>query len=117
MAAWGVQVLDRLPLNGDECVLDAGCGSGRVTERLVERLPSGQAVALDASTEMLDEAKRRLARFGSRVSFVRADLAEPLPVEPVDAILSTATFHWVLDHDRLFRNLADVLRPGGRLVA
>jgi trans-aconitate 2-methyltransferase len=35
----------------------------------------------------------------------------------VDAILSTATFHWVPDHDALFRNLAAVLRPGGRLVA
>jgi trans-aconitate 2-methyltransferase len=66
---------------------------------------------------MLAEARRRLARFGDRVSFVEADLARPLPIERVDAILSTATFHWVLDHDALFANLAAVLRPGGWLVA
>jgi trans-aconitate 2-methyltransferase len=118
-AAWGAAVLDRLALRGDERVLDAGCGTGRVTEWLVERLPEGHVVALDASAEMLAECRRRLGRFGERVTFVEADLARPLPAEvgPVDAILSTAAFHWVLDHDSLFRNLAAVIRPGGRLAA
>jgi trans-aconitate 2-methyltransferase len=115
---WGSAVLDRLPLAGTERVLDAGCGSGRVTELLVERLPDGHVIALDASTAMLAEARRRLARFGERVTFVHADLMAPLPIDgSVDAILSTAAFHWVPDHDVLFRNLAAVLRPGGRLVA
>ena len=114
---WGSAVLDRLPLSGDERVLDAGCGSGRVTEQLLERLPAGHVVALDASPAMVDEARRRLGD-DPRVTYVVADLLEPLPVEPpVDAILSTATFHWVTDHDVLFRNLAAVLRPAGRLVA
>jgi trans-aconitate 2-methyltransferase len=118
MHRWGIEVLDRLPLTGNERVLDAGCGSGRVTEALAERLPNGRVVALDASPAMLEEARRRLARFGDRVDFVRADLGRALPIEePVDAILSTATFHWVPDHDALFRNLAAVIRPGGRLVA
>lgn len=118
MTRWGTAVLDRLPLAGDERVLDAGCGSGRVTERLLERLPSGRVVALDGSPSMIDAARRRLARFGDRVDYVVADLGRPLPLdEPVDAILSTATFHWVPDHDALFGNLAAVLRPGGRLVA
>jgi trans-aconitate 2-methyltransferase len=116
-ARWGNEVLDRLPLRGDERVLDAGCGSGRVTERLAERLPNGSVVALDMSPAMLAEARRRLGRFGDRIEFVAADLGAPLPIEPVDAILSTATFHWVPDHDALFRNLAAVLRPGGRVVA
>jgi trans-aconitate 2-methyltransferase len=116
---WGTAVLDRLPLAGDETVLDAGCGSGRVTELLVERLPRGRVIALDASPSMIDEARRRLDRFGDRVAYVVADLGRPLDVPggPVDAILSTATFHWVPDHDALFRNLAAILRPGGRLVA
>lgn len=118
MHRWGVAVLDRLPLRGDERVLDAGCGSGRVTEALAERLPHGRVVALDASPAMLLEARRRLERFGERIDFVEADLGRPLPIAgPVDAILSTATFHWVPDHDALFRNLAAVIRPGGRLVA
>jgi trans-aconitate 2-methyltransferase len=118
MTRWGADVLARLPLRGDERVLDAGCGTGRVTELLVERLPAGHVVALDASAEMVTEAARRLARYGDRVTVVQADLTEPLPLtRPVASILSTATFHWVMDHDALFRNLAAVLEPGGRLVA
>jgi len=118
MARWGTALLERLRLRGDETVLDAGCGSGRVTERLLERLPRGRVVALDASEAMLVEAARRLAAFGDRVTFVRADLGRPLPLaDPVDAILSSATFHWVPDHDALFDNLAAVLRPGGPLIA
>src|SRR5438045_6204577 len=116
---WGGAVLERLPLRGDEAVLDAGCGTGRVTELLVERVPRGHVIALAASPGMVDEARRRLARYGDRVDFIVADLGRPfeLPGGLADAILSTATFHWVADHDALFRNLAAVLRPGGQLVA
>jgi trans-aconitate 2-methyltransferase len=117
-ARWGAAVLDRLPLEGDETVLDAGCGTGRVTELLLGRLPRGRVVALDASAAMLNEARSRLAGFGDRVEYVEADLGRPLPLDrKVDAILSTATFHWVPDHDTLFANLAAVVRPGGWLVA
>ena len=116
--AWGRVVLDRLPLTGDERVLDAGCGSGRVTELLAKRLPHGRVVALDASGSMIEAARERLAGFGDRIEYVVADLSHPLPLrEAVDAILSTATFHWVPDHAALFSNLAAVLRPGGWLVA
>jgi trans-aconitate 2-methyltransferase len=117
-ARWGREVLDRLPLAGDERVLDAGCGTGRVTELLAARLPRGRVVALDGSSSMIEAAEGRLAPYGDRIEYVVADLGLPLPLaEPVDAILSTATFHWVPDHDSLFANLAAVLRPGGRLVA
>jgi trans-aconitate 2-methyltransferase len=118
MARWGAAVLERLPLRGDERVLDAGCGSGRVTELLAERLPDGTVIAVDGSPSMVEAARRRLERFGDRIEYVVADLGAPLPIEgAVDAILSTATFHWVPDHDALFKNLAAVTRPGGRLVA
>jgi trans-aconitate 2-methyltransferase len=114
---WGLAVLDRLDLRGNESVLDAGCGSGRVTEALVERLPDGHVVAFDGSPSMIEQARERLGRFGDGVRFVTGDLLEPLDVEPMHAIFSTATFHWVTDHDRLFANLSAVTRTGGRLVA
>jgi trans-aconitate 2-methyltransferase len=101
-------------------VLDAGAGSGRVTELLAERLPRGRVIALDGSPAMVEAARTRLARFGDRVDYLVADLGLPFELPGAvraDAILSTATFHWVLDHDALFRNLAAVVRPGGRLVA
>ena len=118
MTRWGAAVLERLPLEDDERVLDAGCGSGRVTELLAARLPHGHVIALDGSPAMIETARGRLAGFGDRIEYVIADLGLPLPIEePVDAILSTATFHWVPDHEALFANLAAVLRRGGWLVA
>ena len=117
-AVWGQPVLDRLPLRGDETVLDAGCGAGRVTADLLERLPGGRVIALDISANMLAEARQQLARrFGDRVTFIQADLQDFTLDEPVDAIFSTAAFHWVLDHPRLFSALFAALKPGGGLVA
>jgi trans-aconitate 2-methyltransferase len=114
---WGQRVLERLPLAGGEAVLDAGCGAGRLTELLAKRLPRGRVVALDASEAMLVQARARLASFAPQVTFVRADLATHVERPPVDAVFSTATFHWVIDHDALFASLHASLRPGGRLVA
>src|SRR4051794_13209153 len=99
-ARWGAAVLDRLPLVGDERVMDVGCGSGRVTAALAERLPRGSVVAVDASPSMIAEARRRLESYGDRIEYVTADVSQPLDVtRHVDAVLSTAAFHWVLDHD------------------
>jgi trans-aconitate 2-methyltransferase len=111
---FGESVLARLDLDGGETVLDAGCGSGRVTELLLERLPRGRVIAVDASESMVKAARRRL---GERAIVLRADLLDLTLGEPVDAIISTATFHWIGDHERLFGRLHGALRDGGRLVA
>jgi trans-aconitate 2-methyltransferase len=111
---WGVEVLERLDLDGDEYVMDAGCGSGRVTARLLERLPNGRVLCVDASESMIAKAREAL---GDRADYLVADLAELKIERPVDVIFSTATFHWVPDHDRLFSRLQAALRPGGHLVA
>jgi trans-aconitate 2-methyltransferase len=114
---WGRAVIERIPLRGDERALDAGCGTGRVTRLLAERLPRGRVMAVDGSAEMVREARARLADLGDRVRVIQGDLLELAPPEPADLIVSTATFHWILDHDRLFGRLAAALAPGGRLVA
>jgi trans-aconitate 2-methyltransferase len=114
MQTLGLAVLDRLTFNGDETVLDAGCGSGRITETLIQRLPHGRVIAVDMSESMVAAARERL---GSDVDIRQGDLLELELDEPVDAILSTATFHWIADHDLLFRRLHASLRPGGRLSA
>jgi len=111
---WGVEVLGRVELRGDEDALDAGCGSGRVSERLLERLPEGSLLAVDGSQAMIEKARERL---GDRASYLLADLTELEVDERYDLVFSTATFHWVLDHERLFERLHSALRPGGRLVA
>jgi trans-aconitate 2-methyltransferase len=112
--SWGMEVLERLELRGDETTLDAGCGSGRVTAELIKRLPEGRVIAADGSEAMIAKAKERL---GAGASYLVTDLSELELDEPVDLIFSTATFHWILDHDRLFERLRAALRPDGRLVA
>jgi|SRR5579864_2334338 len=118
-AVWGASVLDRLRLRGDEVVLDAGCGSGKVTLQLLERLPDGRVIGADLSPAMLDEARTTLAPFAQRVTFVQTDLLRIDSAVPdkVDAVFSTATFHWIDDHARLFAALHRVMRPGARLVS
>jgi trans-aconitate 2-methyltransferase len=114
MEALGMEVLDRLPLEGDETVLDAGCGSGRITQALMQRLPRGRVIAVDQSASMVAAARERLPA-GSDVRVM--DLLELDLGDRVDAILSTATFHWIGDHERLFERLREALRDGGRLLA
>jgi trans-aconitate 2-methyltransferase len=112
---WGAAVLERLKLRGDETVLDAGAGTGRVSEMVLERLPRGRLIAVDGSRAMAELARERLPR--ERVTVIHSDLlALELP-EPVDAVISTATFHWIFDHDALFARLRAVLRRGGQFVA
>ncbi len=111
---WGRVVLERLALGGDERVLDAGCGTGRVSELLAEAIPRGELVAVDGSAAMAEATR---ARFGERAEVIHTDLLELSLERPVDAVFSTATFHWILDHDRLFGRVFEWLRPGGHLEA
>jgi trans-aconitate 2-methyltransferase len=111
---WAKAVLERLPLNGDEIVLDAGCGTGRMTRMLVERLPLGRVIAVDGSEAMVAKVVEVLRPADEAFA---ADLTELELVAPVDAIASSAVFHWIHDHDLLFRRLRAALRDGGRLAA
>src|SRR5262249_870219 len=114
--SWGLRVLERLELKGGEWVLDAGCGTGRVTLTLVERVRErgGHVVAMDRSVEMARTARGTLP---ADVPVAAADLMA-MPFRHVfDVVFSTATLHWVLDQPALYRALARVLVSGGRLHA
>src|SRR6185437_12289625 len=95
MQSMGLDVLERLELAGEETVIDAGCGSGRVTEALIERLPEGHVIGVDGSASMIEAARERL---GDGAELIVSDLLELEVQAPVDAILSTAIFHWIRDH-------------------
>lgn len=116
--AWGLKVLGALPpLRGDETILDVGCGSGRLTRELAERVPRGKVIALDRSSRMVEEARANLAAFGDRVTFIDGDALDLDLDCALDVVFSTATFHWIIDHPRLFRVLYRALVPGGLLLA
>jgi trans-aconitate 2-methyltransferase len=116
--SWGQKVLNRLHVNGDERAIDAGCGSGRLTGELMERIPNGRLVAIDRSWNMLMTARANLRPvLGSRVSFVQVSLPDLPFAGWADLVFSTATFHWVKDHPALFAGIFKTLRSGGRLHA
>jgi trans-aconitate methyltransferase len=115
---WGQKVLARLAVGGDERAIDAGCGSGRLTAALVERLPRGSVIAIDRSWNMLLAARANLRPvFGPRVAFAQVALPDLPFAETADLVFSTATFHWVSDHPALFAGIFRALRPAGRLHA
>jgi trans-aconitate 2-methyltransferase len=111
---WAREQLERLELRGDEVVVDAGCGSGRVTALLIDLVPQGRVYAVDVAPSMAAHAREAL---GERATVFCQDLVELEIPEPVDAIFSNATFHWIHDHDALFAALHRTLGPGGQLVA
>jgi trans-aconitate 2-methyltransferase len=116
--SWGHKVLSRLTVRGDERAIDAGCGSGKLTGALLERLPRGSMIAIDRSWNMLLTARANLRpAFGSRLAFVQVALPDLPFADVADLVFSTATFHWVRDHPALFAGIFRALRSGGRLHA
>lgn len=111
---WAKALLERLPLSSDEAVLDAGCGTGRVTRMLVERLPAGRVVAVDGSASMVEKVRGVIR---PQDEALVGDLTALELSEPVDAIVSSAVFHWIGDHEALFARMRAALRPGGRFEA
>jgi trans-aconitate methyltransferase len=123
---WGRRVLERLSPRAGERILDLGCGTGRLTAELVQAIGEGTIVAVDRSETMLRQAAAQDAlgphrvgddRLASDVHFVRADGTHLPFADAFDAVLSTATFHWIHDHNALFASIYRALLPGGRLVA
>lgn len=112
--AWATEQLDRLALQGDEVVLDAGCGSGKITLELARRVPNGTVYAVDVAPSMAEHTREALGELAT--VFCQDLTALSLP-EPVDVTFSNATFHWIPDHDALFAALHRNMKPGGRLLA
>jgi len=116
--SWGQKVINRLRVDGHERTIDAGCGSGRLTGDLMERIPDGRLIAIDRSWNMLMTARANLRPvFGSRIMFAQVSLPDFPFAGWADLVFSTATFHWVKDHPALFAGIFKTLRSGGRLHA
>jgi trans-aconitate 2-methyltransferase len=109
---WAGEIIARADIQPGEVVLDAGCGGGGVTSRLLELTPN--VIAVDADPAMAEKARHTLP---ASVPVLHQDLLELHLPEPVDVVFSCAVFHWITDHERLFERLHGVLKPGGRLIA
>ena len=114
---WGMRLLELLPAHETDTVLDAGCGSGRLTVELAARIPRGRLIALDLSHNMATKAREELARAAIPVLVANASLTALPLAHAVDGVFSSAVFHWVQNHDRLFAEIFRALKPGGWVLA
>jgi SAM-dependent methyltransferase len=113
-------VIVRAGLQPGQRVLDLGTGTGAVAERAASAVGlGGDVVGVDISTEMLALAQQRLAARGLENVTFREGRAEALPADDasVDAVLASLSLMYVIDRAVAAREIARVLRPGGRLVA
>jgi len=111
--------VERLDLREGETVLDLGSGAGIDVFLAARRVgASGRAIGVDMTPEMLEKARANAARDGFvNVEFLRGRLEDlPLGDASVDAVTSNCVINLVPDKELVFREIARVLRPGGRLV-
>jgi trans-aconitate 2-methyltransferase len=105
-------LLAQVPLRSARRIADLGCGPGNSTELLIARFPEARAAGIDASPDMLRQARERLPH----CTFVQADLATWMPEPDTDLLFGNAVFHWVADHPGVLARLLAALPPGGILA-
>ncbi len=107
-----LDLIARIHVESPQRVVDLGCGTGNVTRVLGARWPEAMLTGIDASPQMLDEAKRSAAD----IAWEQCDLAAWRPVDKVDVVFSNAALHWLDDHPALFARLAGYIAAGGVLA-
>jgi trans-aconitate methyltransferase len=109
---WGQALIAELNLQGDERVLDLGCGDGSLTKHIAELVPDGEVLGIDASQGMIDVA---LPRSSANLKFQHLDINDLDFEDQFDIIFSNAALHWVMEHSRLLSNCYRALRDRGSL--
>lgn len=112
---WAIELLEKRKINENEIVMDAGCGTGRVTKIIANNVKRGKVYAVDVDENMITNAKMNLKDF-SNILFIKSDLSEVKLPEKIDLIFSNVAIHWILDHEKLFTNFWNLLKPGGELL-
>jgi trans-aconitate 2-methyltransferase len=110
-----INILNSISFKDDDCILDIGCGDGKITQRLCSLSPKGQIIGIDASSSMISEANKRACSY-SNLSFFNAN-AENFRIDmQFNYILSFNSLHWVKDKSRMFNNVSNHLKPNGKFI-
>ena len=114
---WARDILSKLALEGDERVLDIGCGDGKVTAEIAGQLPDGSVPGIDRSGEMIRFARRNFpAKRFPNLTFEMMD-AENMSFDgEFDVVFSNATLHWVIDHLPVLKGIKKSLKPSGKIL-
>lgn len=114
---WARELIAKLGLRGDEAVLDIGCGDGRATALIAERLPKGSVLGVDKSASMIALAAEQFPPAAHpHLTFRQMDATHLVLPRAFDMAFSSAALHWVDDHEAMLRGVRGCLRPGGRLL-
>jgi trans-aconitate 2-methyltransferase len=108
--------LTGLDLRGSERVLDVGCGDGKITAEIAERVPSGSVVGLDPSTRMVEFAREHFLADHPNLEFVVGDATRLAYCDAFDLVVSFNALHWVPDQAAALRCIRDAMRPTGRAL-
>ena len=115
--AWARELIAKLQLQGDESVLDIGCGDGKVTAEIAALVPDGRVVGIDSSPEMVSFAAGSFqGETAANLTFLVKEARALDFVEEFDVVFSNATLHWVIDHGPVLRGIQRALKPGGRML-
>ncbi len=114
---WARELLGKLQLSGNERILDIGCGDGKITAEIAQRLSNGSVVGIDNSEEMINFSRKNLPRETYPNLYFEVADAENLSFEnEFDVVFSNAALHWVRDHLRILQGIKKSLKPGGRIL-
>jgi trans-aconitate 2-methyltransferase len=109
---WGLKLLDKRKWVGNEIVMDAGAGSGNLTRILADKVPHGQVYAVDADSNMVQQAKLNLSTHRN-VQVIQSSMDKVNLPTNVDVIFSNSALHWILDQEALFSHFWQLLKPNG----
>lgn len=107
---WGLKLIKELNLQGEENVLDLGCGDGRLTAKIAKLVPNGSVLGIDASKGMIKSAKKIES---DNLNFKLMNINEMKYQNEFNDIFSNAALHWVKDHEKLLNNCFKALKNNG----
>ena len=114
---WAGELISKLHLKGNESLLDIGCGDGRVTALLAERLPHGSVLGIDNSSTMIKLAQQNHPpSHYPNLAFQKLDARDLAFDNQFDVIFSNAVLHWVPDHFSLLKRIKKALKKPGRIL-
>jgi ubiquinone/menaquinone biosynthesis C-methylase UbiE len=118
--AFREHVLELAALEGVECLLDAGCGTGLMVLRIAARHPGCTMHGIDLSPKMIAAAQRDAERQGLQADFRVGSITElPYPEASFDVAITNIMYHHLdlAEKHQAVSEIARVLRPGGRYVS